>query len=428
MWWLRRSISTTSASACRSACAAAIPAKPPPMITTRLRSRRGASVTAVAASGRLSANIALMDHLVRALCRDRFSNSLSEIVLSMSQPFGFARASRREHRSEGAGSPRQDYLVGHPLIRAQRRLRCEQVGSDVCVLVGRSCSRLNIVLVANAERIQPQQGPGQRNGDPIAAALDRPPAQRRENADCAEPAYHIVANGDDWRRFGMRGCPLDAEQPRYGSTDLIKSDTILPRAFVAVENDTGMDQSRLLGAERFGIEAIPLEIARAPVGEEDVGILQQAIEFRAIVFGVVKYGLTHPNLCVPDKRLHVSVLGPPDVEDIGPVAGEISAYASSGDHVPHSERANAIERAPSILFEGYRIAFADLLHADQGHPGEHFGVLKLLPKFLEGAHHGDGKAGFCCGVLQLFGAPLQDGIVHGFDAGAAGEEVDSACV
>src|SRR5262245_28089918 len=67
MWWLRRSISKTSASACRSACAAASPAKPPPMITTRLRSPRGDSTTAVASARRLSANIALMDHLVRAL-------------------------------------------------------------------------------------------------------------------------------------------------------------------------------------------------------------------------------------------------------------------------------------------------------------------------------------------------------------------------
>src|SRR6516165_10262842 len=399
MWWLRRSIIKTSASACRSACAAAIPAKPPPMITTRLRSRRGASMTAIASTGRVSANIALMDHLVRALCRDRLSYSLSGIVLSMSEPLGFARASWHEHRSERARSPRQDHLVGHPLIRAQRCLRGEKVRSDVCVLVGRSGGRLGIGLVENAERIQPQQGSGQRNNDPIAATLHRAPAQRRENADCAEPAHHIVANGDDWRRFGMRGCPLDAEQPRYGSTDLIKSDTILPRAFVGVENDTGMDQSRLLCAELFGIEAVPLQIARAPVGEEDVGILQQAIEFRAIVFGVVKYGLTHPNLCVPDKRLHVSVLGPPDVEDIGPVAGEISAYASSGDHMPHSECANAIQRALSILFQRDRIAFADLLHADQRHPGEHFGVLKLRAEFVEGAHHDDGKAGFCCGVL-----------------------------
>src|SRR5262245_31515037 len=68
MWWLRRSISRTSAPACRSACAAAIPAKPPPMMTTRLRSRRGASTAACAASGRVSANIALIGSLLRA-CR-----------------------------------------------------------------------------------------------------------------------------------------------------------------------------------------------------------------------------------------------------------------------------------------------------------------------------------------------------------------------
>src|SRR6516162_10159741 len=267
MWWLRRSISRTSAPACRSACAEAIPAKPPPMITTRLRTGRRASTAVVASSGRVSANIALMDHLVRALRHDG-CGELREAALSTRQPLGFARASRREHRSEGAGSPRQDDLIGHPLIRAERGLRSEQIGSDVGVLVGRSGRRLGIGLVENAERVEPQQGSGQRNGDPIAAALDRTPAQRRENTDCAEPTHHIVANGDDWRRFGMRGRPLDAEQPRYGSSDLIKSDTILPRAFVAVENDTGMDQPRLLCAELFGIEAVALQIARALVGEE----------------------------------------------------------------------------------------------------------------------------------------------------------------
>src|SRR6516225_9412813 len=233
MWWLRRSISTTSASACRSACAAAIPAKPPPMITTRLRSRRGTSTMAVAPSGRLSANIALMDHLVCALCRDGYQQ-LPFIVLSMSQPLGFARASRREHRSERAGSPRQDHLVGHPLIGAQRRLGGEQIESDVCMLIGRSGGRLGISFVENAERIELQQGSSQRNSDLIAAALDRTPSQRRENADCAEPTHHIVAKGDDCRRLGMRGRPLDTEQPRHGSADLIESGTILPRAFVTV--------------------------------------------------------------------------------------------------------------------------------------------------------------------------------------------------
>jgi hypothetical protein len=41
MWWLRRSIGRMAASACRRACAAAIPAKLPTAITTRLRSPSG---------------------------------------------------------------------------------------------------------------------------------------------------------------------------------------------------------------------------------------------------------------------------------------------------------------------------------------------------------------------------------------------------
>src|SRR5262249_11665221 len=129
MWWLRRSIIKTSASACRSACAAAIPAKPPPMITTRLRPPRGAGTTAVASARRLSGNIALMDHLIRTPCRDGFGNSLSGIVLSMSQPHGFARASRHKYRSKGAGGPRHYDLVRHSLIGSKRRFRGCRAGA-----------------------------------------------------------------------------------------------------------------------------------------------------------------------------------------------------------------------------------------------------------------------------------------------------------
>src|SRR6516165_2034018 len=160
MWWLRRSISKTSVSACRSACAAAIPAKPPPMMTTRFRSGRGASTTAMASLGRVSANIALMDHLVRSFFGMMTSAvPFRETALSTGQPLGLARASRHKNRLEGAGSPRHGHLVGHPLIGAHRRLRREQIRSNVYVLVGGSCRRLGIGLVESAERIQPQQGP-----------------------------------------------------------------------------------------------------------------------------------------------------------------------------------------------------------------------------------------------------------------------------
>src|SRR5262249_41378167 len=159
-------------------------------------------------------------------------------------------------------------------------------------------------------------------------------------------------------------------------------------------------------------EAVALQIAWALVGEEYVGILQQAIEFCAIVLGIVQDRRTHTNLYVPRKGLDLRIVWSPDVKDIGPIAGEISPYAGSCDHVPHSKCANAIKRALSTFLETYWIAFADLLHANQWHAGEDLDVLRLPPEFFEGAHHGDGKPGLSCGVLQVFGTPLQNSVAH----------------
>ena len=187
-----------------------------------------------------------------------------------------------------------------------------------------------------------------------------------------------------------------------------------------------MDQPRLFCAELFRIEAVPLQIARALVGEEDVSVLQQALEFRAILFGIIQDRRTHPHLDVPDKRLNLGIVGPPDVEDIGPVAGEISAHASSGNHMPHSECANAIQRALSIFLERDRFAVADLLHRDQRHPGEHLGILTLLLELVEGAHLSEDKSLLGSRVLQVVGAPLQNCVLQRFDAGATPEEVERA--
>src|SRR5262245_28374283 len=105
----------------------------------------------------------------------------------------------------------------------------------------------------------------------------------------------------------MRGCAFSAEKPGHGCTGFIESGTMLPGTFVAVGNDASVDQSRSLRAEFFSVEAIPLQIAWAPVSEEHVGILQQMIKLCEIVFGVVEYGLTHPNLNVPNKRLDLGI-------------------------------------------------------------------------------------------------------------------------
>src|SRR5262249_8907542 len=151
---------------------------------------------------------------------------------------------------------------------SQRRLRGEQIRSNVRVLVGRSGRRLGVVLVENAERQQPQHGSRQGNGDAVAATLDSAPAQCRDDADAAEPADDIVDNGDDAWRFGMCECAFGSEHTRYGCTDFIESGTIFPRTLVAVKQDLSMNQARLLRGERFGIQAVALQITRALVGKE----------------------------------------------------------------------------------------------------------------------------------------------------------------
>src|SRR5262249_3169117 len=159
---------------------------------------------------------------------------------------------------------------------------------------------------------------------------------------------------------------------------------------------------------------------------EYVGILEQAIEFRAILFGVVQDGLTHPDLDIPDKRLDLGIVGPPDVENIGPVAGEISADAGPGNHMPHADCANAVERTLCVLLEGDRLAFADFLPRDQRQPRQPLGILTLLLELLEGAHLDYGKPGFDRRVLQIIRTPLQNGVSYGIRAGAALEEAERA--
>src|ERR1700719_239086 len=127
------------------------------------------------------------------------------------EPFGFARAPRDEHDPERAGSPRHDHLVGKPLVGAKRSFRGEEIRNDVSVLFRGAGGGLRIRLVEDAKRKQPQHGSGQRHHYSIASSLDRAPAQGREDADRAEPTHHIVADGDNRRRFGIGGRPFDTE-------------------------------------------------------------------------------------------------------------------------------------------------------------------------------------------------------------------------
>src|SRR5262249_4267773 len=154
-------------------------------------------------------------------------------------------------------------------------------------------------------------------------------------------------------------------------------------------------------AEFFGTEAVPLQIARSLIGEKDVGVLQQAIEFGAILFGVVEDGLAHPDLHIPGKSLDLSVPGSPDVEDIGAMLSEVSAHRGAGNHMPHSEGTNAVQRAGRIPRKRHWRAVAYLLDRDQWHSRKHVGVLRFLAEFLEGAYLRHHDTGFSPGELEI---------------------------
>src|SRR5215471_17630901 len=127
MWWLRRSIRMTSTSACRSARVAATPAKPPPMMTTRLRSDGVSLMTAVACSGRLSTRIALMGHLVAALVIPGFSRSVSGTINASAAQVCCANPAREKPAScyaglLDAGNCCEHELLGRHVRRALRKI------------------------------------------------------------------------------------------------------------------------------------------------------------------------------------------------------------------------------------------------------------------------------------------------------------------
>src|SRR5579863_1872036 len=134
-----------------------------------------------------------------------------------------------------------------------------------------------------------------------------------------------------------------------------------------MEDHLGVNQSRLFLAELFCGETISLQITGAPIREEHVGILQEAIERRAIFFGPIQQRGTHPDLHIPGKGLDLRIMGPPDVKDVGAVVGEVSADTRPGNYVPESERTNALQWTLCAALERHRLALADFFQRDQRH-------------------------------------------------------------
>lgn len=51
--------------------------------------------------------------------------------------------------------------------------------------------------------------------------------ESRENADRAEPAHHVVANGDDRRLFGMGGHAFDGEDAGVAAAPISSKPNLL---------------------------------------------------------------------------------------------------------------------------------------------------------------------------------------------------------
>ena len=199
-------------------------------------------------------------------------NSSCELIIFSEEPFRFTRTPRNEHGAKGTRSSRHDDLVCYPLVGSERRFGGEEIGRDAAVLGCGAGSGLRIRPVEDAEREHPQHGPRQRDHDAIAPALDGSPPQRREDAHGAEPADHIVADRNDRRLLRAGGRPFESEQARYGCADLIEAGTVRPGAFLAMTNDTRVDQPGLLRTQRLGIKVVASQESWVLIGKEYVGI------------------------------------------------------------------------------------------------------------------------------------------------------------
>jgi hypothetical protein len=114
---------------------------------------------------------------------------------------------------------------------------------------------------------------------------------------------------------------FESEQAGHGRPNLIEARAIRPWALGTVKNDRRMNESGLACAQFLGFETVQLQEAGPLVCEEHIGLGQQLVKPGAILLGVVQYRRSHADLHIPGKCLNLRVVGPPDIEDVGPVIG-----------------------------------------------------------------------------------------------------------
>src|SRR5205814_2504259 len=100
----------------------------------------------------------------------------------------------------------------------------------------------------------------------------------------------IVGNGDNWRLLRTSRGTFDRKEARHCRANLIETGSIRPRSFLTVHSDDRMNQSGLLRAKRFGIEAVFLQKSGTFIGKKYISILKQLIEPCAIFLRIIEYG------------------------------------------------------------------------------------------------------------------------------------------
>jgi hypothetical protein len=269
-----------------------------------------------------------------------------------------------------------DRLVGQPLILCRARLGGEQIRRDVGVVrrkIQRSPWRSPC---RRCRATSPQHGSRQRNGDAITASLECPPPQGRKNADRAEPAHGVVANGDDWRRFRLRGRAFDAEQPVTAAP----TSSNPGRFFQGPCRREGRHEhgsAWLLCAELSASSRWPPG-SRTFVGEEDVASFSRRSNVARSSLEEIQMVERIPT-CTSQAKPSTSVsLGRQMLRTSAPCKARSLPIAAPAINMPHSQCTDAVQWALSTLLEGDRLASLRSSPRDQKHPGNHVDVLRFL--------------------------------------------------
>ena len=101
-------------------------------------------------------------------------------------------------------------------------------------------------------------------------------------------AKDIIGKGNNGRLLGPSWRTCDRKEAGDCGANLIETGSIRPRSLLTVHSDDCMNQSGLLRAKRFGIEAVLLQKSGTFIGKEYISIFKQLIEFFSIFLRIIE--------------------------------------------------------------------------------------------------------------------------------------------